>query len=181
MKTDIKYWKKEAWKVIENYPDYQISNFGRVKSTNYNGNMKHDRLLSLIKRRSGYIVVNLYRYIDGVPKMKQFRVHQLVMNAFSSNHDNLPEINHIDGDKTNNKLSNLEYASRSHNMLHAYANKLKHQPKGVVTTKLNPNKVIEIRYIYKHDNYSHYDLSKMYNVSEAAIANVVNRKSWRNV
>ena len=112
----------EVWKDIQGYEGlYQVSNFGNVRGLDRviygNGSYKNGRFVKggLLKQRNGeYLRVNLNK--DGVKKTE--RIHVLVANAFLPNPFNYSEINHIDGNKHNNNLSNLEWCSRSYNAKH---------------------------------------------------------------
>ena len=169
----------EKWKKIDGYKYYFVSNFGRVKSTNDKGNWGDKRTLKIIVRKSGYCVVNLHSYRGAVKKMKQYRVHQLVAKAFIPNPEKKPIINHLDGNKENNHVSNLEWCTQSENMIHAYKNGLCSRKKGVKTTKLTVDDVKEIRKRYKNKNISQYQLSEDYSVTESTIRNVINKTSWK--
>ena len=114
---------KEQWKTIEGYPKYQVSNLGRVKSLSYMRTGR-ENVLSLKQTRCGYMAFWLYR--DGKRKMPL--VHRLVAKAFLENPNNLPQVNHKDGDKTNNRVSNLEWCSQSENEKHAFITGLKRKP-----------------------------------------------------
>lgn len=107
---------KEQWKDIYGFEGiYQISNCGNVK------NVKRNKNIALTYcKRTGYIYANLYNNY----KRKNATVHRLIATAFIPNPNNFPEINHIDGNKTNNSIENLEWCTRSHNMKHAVANGL---------------------------------------------------------
>ena len=103
--------EKEIWKDIEGYEElYKVSNFGNVKSLNYRHTGK-EKTLKVGKHRDDYLYVNLYK--DG--KMKSHSVHRLVAIAFIPNPYGLPEVNHIDEDKENNKASNLEWCTSKYN------------------------------------------------------------------
>ena len=101
---------KEIWKDIEGFPGYQVSTLGRVR------NKKTGHIRKLSTDVVGYKSTTLY--CENKPKT--VRVHTLVANAFLGKRPRNYDVNHIDGDKTNNNINNLEYCSRSDNVLHAY-------------------------------------------------------------
>lgn len=114
---------KEVWKDIEGYEGlYQISNLGLVKSVSRKIKTKlgfkttKDILLKFGKCSFNYIQVSLCK--NGV--QKTFKVHRLVAIHFIPNEFDKKEVNHIDGDKSNNTIDNLEWATRSENQFHAY-------------------------------------------------------------
>ena len=97
----------EIFKDIEGYEGlYQISNFGNVYSYNKRG------LLTPQKENNGYLRVNLYK--NG--KSKHYLVHRLVAQAFITNSNNLGFVNHIDENKTNNSVDNLEWTTHKDNV-----------------------------------------------------------------
>lgn len=104
---------KEIWKDIPDYDGYQISNLGRLKSLKRNIIMK-------CNKRGDYNSIGLYNK-DGY---KRFNIHRLVAQVFIPNPDNLPCVNHIDGNKLNNCVDNLEWCTHSENSKHAYNNNL---------------------------------------------------------
>lgn len=98
----------EEWKDITGYEGlYQVSNLGRVKSIGY-GKIK---LLNPGTVGNGYLMVILYK--DG--KHKTFLVHRLVALAFIPNTENLPQVNHKNEDKTDNRACNLEWCDAKYN------------------------------------------------------------------
>lgn len=106
----------EIWKSVKNFPNYEVSNFGRVR------NKQKDLMMSPTKDSSnGYLVVNLFS--DSKHYKKQY-VHRLVAEAFIPNRHAKRTVNHIDGNKINNALENLEWATDSENMKHAFVNGL---------------------------------------------------------
>ena len=117
---------KEEWRDIEGFEGlYQVSNMGRVKSLERTTRIGRgcriipERILKPQKNMWGYLQVTLSK--DG--KIKHCMIHRLVAMAFIPNSNNLPEVNHIDEDKTNNRVENLEYCSRSYNINYGTRNK----------------------------------------------------------
>ena len=108
--------EQEIWKDVEGFSGYQISNLGRVKS--YKRKNEFIRKTSIV---GGYVQVAL-----GSKNIKKqtFYIHRLIAKAFIPNHENKPEINHIDGNKLNNNISNLEWVTRKENCQHAWDNGL---------------------------------------------------------
>lgn len=100
----------EIWKNIDGYPNYQVSNMGRVKSLNYNHTGK-EKILKGLKNTNGYIYVALYK--EG--KVKGYSIHRLVATAFIPNPNNLPQVNHRNEIKTDNRVENLEYCNSKYN------------------------------------------------------------------
>ena len=113
----------ERWAKIPNYPNYEISDHGRVRNINTNSVLKH-------KEARGYNKVALYN--DG--QRRDMSIHRLVAEVFVDNPYNKEEVNHIDGDKHNNHRTNLEWCSRSDNMKHAFRTNLK-KPSGGIPGK----------------------------------------------
>lgn len=102
---------------------YFISNTGIVKRAGIRIERKDgvftyypEREMARSKDRKGYLSVTL---IMSNGKRKSYKVHRLVMSAFATNNSNKPQINHIDSDKTNNKLENLEWVDQHENMEHS--------------------------------------------------------------
>lgn len=109
------FYVMEIWKDIKDYEGlYKVSNLGNIKSIgryNKRGYELRSRVKKLTKRHDGYLVVSLSN--NGLKKTKT--VHRLVMLSFIPNPNNLSEINHIDEDKSNNILSNLEWSTTRYN------------------------------------------------------------------
>ncbi len=119
----------ENWKDIKDYEGlYQISDKGLVKSL-ITGNIR-----MLQKNKWGYSVVILTKN----KKQKQHFVHRLVAEAFIPMQEGKYEVNHIDGNKTNNNVSNLEWCTKSENIRHAFRTGLKdyHGSKGPSSRKI---------------------------------------------
>lgn len=101
---------KEIWKNIDNYEYYQVSNLGRIKMLSYitsDGRKLKEKNRKTFINNKGYLIVNI--------KGKHFLVHRLVAQAFIPNPNNLPQINHKDENKLNNKVDNLEWCTAKYN------------------------------------------------------------------
>lgn len=105
---------EEIWKDIDGYDGlYKVSNLGRIMSF-HRGKTK---LLSLTnKNEKGYLKLTLCK--NG--KQKTYKVHRLVANAFLPNENEYNELNHKDGNKLNNCVSNLEWITHKENIMHSY-------------------------------------------------------------
>lgn len=143
--------KEEIWRdicFIENYIEYdftglyQISNFGRVKSLNYHQTGKK-KILKAQKTKDGYLFVRLCK--DG--KVKTFRVNRLVAFMFIKNDDkiNKVDVNHINEDKTNNCIENLEWCTRKYNM--NYGTRKENLSKKIIGFSSTETKVIVLKSI----------------------------------
>ena len=110
----FKFWEHphEEWRDVRGYPDYEVSNMGRVRSYRQPGRPGHI-LSARYKKRWGYYQVVLLN--------REKLVHVLVAEAFLDERPLGHEVNHIDGKKTNNAASNLEWVTRSENLRPAYA------------------------------------------------------------
>lgn len=101
----------ERWSFIKDYEDYMISDEGRIMSLK---RPNHPLIMHQFRNHDGYWQVQL-RMRGG---HKDFLVHTLVAKAFVPNPKGLPEVNHIDEDKSNSHYTNLEWCTRKHNMNH---------------------------------------------------------------
>lgn len=95
----------EVWKPVKGFEEYSVSNYGRVYS------IKSGKIMQQKTTRKGYKEIKLFKDHE----RHYFRVHRLVATAFVDNPDNLPFINHIDEDKSNNMASNLEWCTTLYN------------------------------------------------------------------
>lgn len=107
---------QEQWKDIEGYEGlYEVSSLGRVRGKDrfINNRIQKSRLMFGALHSDGYHIINL--------QGTTYRAHRLVAKAFIPNPDNKPHINHIDGDKLNNFVTNLEWVTDLENSKHAIA------------------------------------------------------------
>lgn len=130
---------KEIWKDVVGYEGlYVVSTLGNVLGT------KRNIILKQSTNRKGYRQVVLSKHGE----QKTMSVHRLVAEAFILNVNNKPQVNHIDGDKRNNRVTNLEWATNSENQLHAWSNGLQKDVSGS-----NNPKARKVNQYDVHGNY----------------------------
>ena len=165
----------EIWKDIEGYEGYyQVSNLGRVKSFPRFGTISSERILKLHLSKYGYLSACLCK--DNKKVLK--RVNRLVALAFIPNKNIFLEVNHIDGNKLNNCVENLEWCSNSENKVHAYKIGLLSR-KGIenCNAKLEMDKANEIRELCKK-GISQRVIAEQYGVRQQTISDIKNNKLW---
>ena len=139
---------KEEWKQIDEFKYYYVSNLGNVKSTRrWSGTKFYERehLVSLYtNKKNGYVYVSISKN----SKSYNIRVHKLVANAFIPNPNNYNQINHIDGNKQNNRVNNLEWCDGSYNIKDMYKRQGKYDNDELIIQKYKElkscNKVAKI-------------------------------------
>lgn len=167
----------EIWKQIPIATGYYVSNLGRIKSVKKD----RERILKLSHTKDGYVKCGIC--INGCSC--RFRVNRLVAEAFIPNPENKPTVNHLDGNKDNNRVDNLEWATRSEQMKHAYSLGLKKPMWGTSQkrSKLSEEDVRWIRNHYKaHDSiFGMNALAKKFSVSGCAIKRAVKGITYFNI
>ena len=149
---------EEEWREISKFPNYLVSNYGRVK------NYTSGKILKASFTGAGYSSVGLY---DDFGCHTTY-IHHLVADAFINKSRFGLEINHIDGDKTNNDVDNLEIVTGSENKRHAYKNQLRTPPIAAQ----------RVRLIETGEEFDSMTLAGMrVNANRGSISNVVNGKS----
>lgn len=156
------------WKNYNNF--IEVSEAGDVKS--------HGKIIKGEICKNGYKRVHVSH--NGVTY--HYSVHRLVAKAFIDNSLNKPCVNHIDGNKQNNHVNNLEWCTHGENLKHAYDSGLRDLfGTAKRMRRLTEQQVCEIRATYvrgKHSDYNSYGLAKKYGVSPNTIQKIVKGKSY---
>ena len=166
----------EVWKQYPFGNLYEISNYGRVKRKAYLTSNNH-RLPEIILKwqysNDGYVYVAVNTdKTDG--KLKNRRVHVLVAETFINNENNLPFVNHIDGNKLNNSVENLEWVTHKQNCEHRADSLLQPQKTYTYTGKLSKEQREEILFRLNTESISRRQLAKEYGVSHTTINSLAN-------
>lgn len=166
---------EEEWRDITGLPGRQISSEGRMRS-NLSSRDKSWRILSNAQR-FGYMI---YQWYAGAGKNKTIGVHRLVAMAFIPNTENKPHVNHINGVKNDNRAANLEWCTRSENLLHSCRVLRKNIGQLVHLSKLSNNDVYEIRSLASF-GASQKDLALAYRVNQSTISRVLTGAKWKSI
>jgi len=164
----------EIWKDVVGYEDYfQVSNTGKIYSKRTNKELKYS------VTQKGYCVF-VTRFNGRNSPAKCFKIHILVAKAFIDNPENKLTVNHIDGNKLNNNVSNLEWATMSEQLKHAAELGLRQPKKGHdhIQSKLTKDDVKYIR--ENHHQFSSRKLAKLFNVSKTTILSIINGTRYTN-
>lgn len=178
----------EEFRTIPSFPDYEVSSFGRVRTkarkiryTHAVTKQQHfrttqERLLKVqYNKRTGYKFHQLYL----IKKMYNRNIHSLVAEAFIPMEPGRDFINHKDGNKHNNIVSNLERCTNEYNHEHATVTGLKVKGSDVAGAKLNERSVTAIRRMLS-DGISHSKIAGYFGVNRATITMINTNKTWKH-
>ena len=160
----------EEWKIYPKDERYEVSTYGNV------------RMIGKIEPRKtrlsnkGYNRINIYK--DGIHKT--ISVHIMVLETFVPNPENKPFCNHIDADRSNNNIENLEWCTQQENMSHAYkiGNRGKGEKHGRALLSEEQAKYIKYELL---GTMMQKDIARMFNVSEGAIQGIARGKNWSHI
>ena len=177
----------EIWKDIVDYEDYyEISNYGNVRGKNkYKKSSTGNGIVFIpskpvrtrINKNNGYYLTNLSK--EGI--IKTVTIHRLVAKAFIPNPENKPQVNHIDGNKLNNNVDNLEWVTKSENGKHAIKMGLTHLPKEIYHRDTHPQSKImtsdiDLIFNLRKKGVRFKKIANIYSVSVGCIEKIIYKK-----
>lgn len=159
---------------IQGFENYEVDELGQIWSLPKK-TRKGTRLIKPLKHpKTGYMYVDLCK--DG--KVKKFTVHRLVAITLIPNTENKCQVNHINGDKTDNRVINLEWNTGSENQKHSIRIGLR-TTNGI---KNSQSKLTEEQVLYiRSSEEKGYMLAKRFNISHATICDIKKRRSWLHI
>lgn len=180
--------ENETWKDIVGYDGiYKISDLGRAKLCRLSflsesGYVATNEIILNPVHRSGgskYIYYGLYNHKNGEYKLHS--AHRLVAQAFIPNPENKPQVNHIEGNKLDNRACVLEWVTTSENQRHSIKSGLRKTGCARHNAKFTREQIIDIRRKYKPYVYTLESLSNEYSCSIRMIARIINNESYKDV
>jgi len=182
-------WKTEEWRDIKDYYRlYQVSNLCRVKSleryiyTKNNRQLKvNAKIISQTKnKQNGYLDISIWKE----NKAKRLTLHRLVADAFIPNPLNLPQVNHINSNRIDNSVPNLEWCTNSWNLEHSYRFGNRISVKGEKHFKqiIIENQVLAIRRLHRmNPKFSRKAIAEKLNVNPMTISCIIYNKTWKHL
>lgn len=169
----------EEWRPVKGYEGkYEVSNLGTVKRVCKGKGSKLGRVVRQNNHNSGYKTVSLWRDNRG----KSYLVHRVIASAFLGEIANGLEVNHIDGDKTNNRADNLEIVTRNENIRHAMnIGLIDNRGANNPSAKLSEADVHLIKQLYRPKICGYKTLGKRFGVTPYAIRNIIKGYVWNHV
>lgn len=156
------------WKTISKYPNYECSNTGLVRRKD----TKHVQTGGKNRR---YLRVKLFNENGGYG----YDAHRIIAETWLPNPNNLPQVNHINGNKHDNRIKNLEWCTAQHNVKHSYETGLNKGPKSGERSNLSKISDDTLRYIKSihkpfDKEFGTKALAKKYGINDAWLSNVLN-------
>lgn len=182
---ELTYYSEEN--IEEEFGKVEIPDYGTITINNLGTKIytKTGKFPALTTDEFGYLTFQVGTTLGhrDIHKYHYLRVHRLVAMAFIPNPDNLPEVNHKDGNKLNNCVTNLEWCDGLYNMRHAWATGLTYGLKGQDNghSKLTNEQVKEIKEKYTGVRGQIANLAREYNVSWSLIKLIVTGKNWTHI
>lgn len=162
---------KELWKSLEEYKGIRVSSIGRIWKA-ANKSRKERILTEFPKDRDGYCKVSVQK-LDGTWTSQP--VHRLVAKAFIPNPDNKQAVNHIDGNRQNNRIENLEWVTPKENVIHSFKfgsrRVCKKVPKKMILTDFQISQIDKLR-----ETYTVNQIAKLFNIEYQSLKNIIHKK-----
>lgn len=162
---------KELWKSLEEYKGIRVSSIGRIWKA-ANKSRKERILTEFPKDRDGYCRVSVQK-LDGTWTSQP--VHRLVAKAFIPNPDNKQAVNHIDGNRQNNRIENLEWVTPKENVIHSFIfgsrRVCKKVPKKTILTDFQISQIDKLR-----ETYTVNQIAKLFNIEYQSLKNIIHKK-----
>lgn len=162
----------EVWKKIKNFSNYSVSSYGQIRNDKFN------RILTLTVSHNGYYKTTLSKKA----RPFQFFVHRVVAENFIGEVPKGFQVNHIDFDRKNNNLSNLEIITVSENRFHSMkANRIKYEGgENHTAAKLTEVQVIQIIENLNKNIFEHV-IAEKFNVTRSCIALIKQKRTWKHL
>lgn len=166
----------EVFKIIEGFLNHRVTNFGNVQTRKIRGTNRIGEWVNMRQSSAhGYKHVTLSEN----KKRKTFKIHRLVAIAFINNPEGKEQVNHIDGNKTNNHVLNLEWCTAKENMKHANEIGLIRRGGERYSKKIDDMIVLTIRTMPK--SCRNKDLSKIYKIKNNTVSQIRAGVSWKHL
>lgn len=162
---------KELWKPLLEYKGIEVSSIGRIRKA-ANKRRKERILTEFPKDRDGYCRCSVQK-LDGTWTSQP--VHRLVAKAFIPNVENKQAVNHIDGNRQNNKVENLEWVTPKENVIHSFRFGIrkvcKQVPKKTILTDFQISQIDKLREFYTVNQ-----IAKLFNIEYQSLKNIIHKK-----
>jgi len=175
---------KETWKKIPGFSYYQASSLGRLKTFNWK-NAGREKIMKPALDNGGYLRTMLKRDTDG--KFCTIKVHRIIAGTFIANPEGKATVNHKNGIKSDNRVSNLEWATQSENNKHAFKNFLStNKGESNPCATLTDAQVLEIRKNYQYGKNCKKGKTKQqiadeYGTTFSVIKRIVQGRTWKHL
>lgn len=162
---------KELWKPLLEYKGVEVSSIGRIRKA-ANKSRKERILTEFPKDRDGYYRCSVQK-LDGTWTSQP--VHRLVAKAFIPRTENKDVVNHIDGNRTNNRIENLEWVTPKENVIHSFKfgsrKTCKQVPKRTILTDFQVSQIRKLRELYTVNQ-----IAKLFNIEYQSLKNIIHKK-----
>lgn len=162
---------KELWKPLLEYKGVEVSSIGRIRKA-ANKSKKERILTEFPKDRDGYYRCSVQK-LDGTWTSQP--VHRLVAKAFIPRTENKDVVNHIDGNRTNNRIENLEWVTPKENVIHSFKfgsrKTCKQVPKRTILTDFQVSQIGKLRELYTVNQ-----IAKLFNIEYQSLKNIIHKK-----